>query len=232
MRRAVLVSLAALCLAGCLLANPEPALRFSNTDFERAQEHFDAARLRSALEEIAAWHGSQSSGLALRGGLSKEELDAIEQELDCHLPEELRLLWQMHDGEDTGALTWYHRFLPAQDAIAEWRAVRSYPYTPWRRQWIPVFHFQEEWYFVECSGTPRAASPVGHFFIEDEPRLVYLSLTAMLETTAAGMREGVLRWDPAGVIEGDVTSIAAIHARFNAGASFPYYMPPQPAVAP
>ena len=53
-----------------------------------------------------------------------------------------------------------------------------------------------EWYFVECYEEIKPASPVGYIFSGDTVAYyTYLSLTRMLETSAAYFEQNVAAWD-------------------------------------
>ncbi len=225
--RALAAFLLAAVATACQPTVPAPLLTLVPEDFVMADSHADPGRLEGALLEIERWHRDHGTGVTLRPGLADDGLRALEAELECRLPDEVRSLWALRDGEPTNGVIWYHRFLPAEEALAEWRSLQGNFFVRWPRSWVPLFEFEGEWYFAICDKEPRKASPVGYFFLEDEPRVAYVSVTAMLETAAATLREGVVTWNPAGTLDGDENAIAAIHARYNPGATFPYALEPR-----
>jgi hypothetical protein len=112
------------------------------------------------------------------------------------------------------------------NALASYQELAGNPFLGWQKDWIPVFTFQGEWYFVECYPEIRKASPVGYFFIED--RVTYYafeSLARMLETSAAWFERGAITWslDEQGMVE-DIRLMHKIYQQLNTGTQFPYYI--------
>ena len=103
-------------------------------------------------------------------------------------------MWRWRDGESTDYFVWYHGFLSVQDSIDEYRLLTSEPIFRWATNWIPVFKFQDEWYFVECGNEPVAAAPVVLYFTEDEPGYAYVNLTRYMKTMAMAMERRALAW--------------------------------------
>ena len=113
-----------------------------------------------------------------------------------------------------------------EDALAAYHELAGSPLSGWHKDWIPIFAFQGEWYFVECYPETRKASPVGYYFIED--RVTYYtfeSLARMLETCAAWFEREALTWDTdeQGIIE-DIQLMHEIYKQLNTGTQFPYYI--------
>ncbi len=192
---------------------------------EQAMRHADSAVLIESAEALRRWHAERRTGIRLEPGIGERSLELTLGGLPCTLPDELLTLWRWHDGESSDAFIWYHEFLSLRESIDEYRALRWSPLSRWHRDWFPVLRFQGEWFFVECAQTLRAASPVMHYFVEDEPRYAFVNLTTMLRTVAEAARSGALAVDDEGNVRDDVAAIAAIHRRLNPGASFPYAMP-------
>lgn len=194
----------------------------------------DTEAMLDALSRIEGWHRLHQAGRIvasapprLRAGASVAQLDALEAELGCHLPEEARALWRWRDGQDGigdgSPLVWYHDVLPLARALEEYRELRAVPWSGWDASWFPVLYFQEEWYFVECTAERAEASPVGHYFVEDAPGLAYANLTTYFATAAEALAAGAAAAPEAA--DTDVAALAAIHARHNPGIPFPYAVP-------
>ncbi|MDX1545833.1 MAG: SMI1/KNR4 family protein [Rhodothermales bacterium] len=191
----------------------------------RAQDAASLDALTQALRDIEAWHRENGTGVVLHEGADAAALDALEARIGCVLPLELRTLWGWKNGEQTDRFIWYHRFLPLEAALAERETLTSEAWGGWPPTWIPVFEFEGEWYGVECGAAGLLASPVVHYFIEDEPRVSHTNLTAYMQTMAAATREGALTWKD-GWWEDDPRRLSRIHAALNPGLGFPYYVPP------
>ncbi len=190
-----------------------------------AVRHSDPTALIESAEALRRWHAERGTGIRLNPGIDERSLELTVGGVPCTLPEELLTLWRWHDGESSEGFVWYHEFVSVREAIDEFGALRRAPRSRWRRDWFPVLRFQDEWFFVECAQVPSAASPVMHFFVEDEPRYAFVNLTTMLQTMAEAARTGALAVDEDGNVRDDVAAIAAIHRRLNPGASFPYAIP-------
>lgn len=215
-------------------AAPSPATpRFAITAEMRATAAAasDVEAMLDALARIEGWHrrGSTTTVGALRAGATDAQLDALEAALGCALPEEARALWRWRDGQqgagDLDPLVWYHGLLPIEHALAEYRTLRTADWADWDATWVPVLAFEGEWYFVECGTTRVAASPLLHWFVEDDPKPAYASLTTFFATQAEAMDAGAIALVD-GAPEADERALAAIHARHNPGVPFPYHVPP------
>lgn len=201
---------------------PQPVL--SDRQREIAGERADLPQLLAALESIEAFHAENRTGLELQPPLGKAALEEALAEFPCKVPDELRALWAWRNGEVTDKFIWYHRFLPVQDAIEQYKMLAAEPVPGWSRDWIPIFEFQEEWYAVECSPEPTPGAPVIHYFVEDDPKQAYVNLTVYMKVMSEAMREGALRWKSEWW-EDDLRSLARIHARLNPEIGFPYHVP-------
>ena len=218
--------------AGGDAAAPHVPFAFDTTMRTNAIVRSDLEAMRDALSRIEGWHARAASPAraSLRAGATDAQLDAVEAELGCRLPEEARALWRWRDGRDGVGdgppLVWYHDPLPVAQALQDYRALRAVPAYGWDASWFPVLYFEQEWYFVECTAARAEASPVGHFFFEDDPRIAYANLTAYFATAADALAAGAAApvADDAAPVE-DVAAIAAIHARHNPGIEFPYAVP-------
>ena len=196
----------------------------------RAEATFDAQALDAALTDISRWHHDNQTQIAaaLQPGLEEAVVQEKFATLPCRPTEELVQLWGWHNGtRDTAQpFIWYHNFLPVEQVITEYEALRANPRLGWRENWLPVFEFEGEWYFVECDDRPRTASPVGYFFQEDTEAIVaYTSLTKMLETSAAWFKKRAVTWDARQeAMQEDLKRLLEIHQDLNEDARFPYHV--------
>lgn len=249
------VVLGAVLAAGCTPADgpgiagaaATPPFAFDTAMRTTAIVRSDVETMLDALSRIEGWHARGGTGVrpSLRAGATQAQLDAVEAELGCRLPEEARAMWRWRDGRDGAGdgtpMVWYHDPLPVAQALADYRELRAEPANGWDASWFPVLYFEQEWYFVECTAVRAEASPVGHFFFEDEPRHAYANLTTYFATAADALAAGATGAsvatgaDDAGADDSggssdaappdDVAAIAAIHARHNPGIAFPYAVP-------
>lgn len=193
-------------------------------DRRRAAELADNARLLAAADRIREWHDENGTGLSLNDAMSGSSALVATLEFGCDLPEELLALWRWRNGESSDVFTWYHRFLSLEDALAEYHALIRSPVYAWQPNWIPVFEFQEEWYFVECARTAVAGAPVSLYFSETGPLYAYVNLTTFLDTMATAMARGAVRWEN-GAWQQDEGMLKNIHDELNASGTFPYAVP-------
>ena len=194
----------------------------------RAEETFNATTFTTSLEQILLWHQTNNTEVvsALNPGIDEAALREKFADLSCRPPEELIELWAWHNGVNDSAhpFIWYHNFLSVEAAIAEYESLMANPLIGWPADWIPIFEFEGEWYFVECYEEPRKASPVGYFFLEDPDAIyAYVNLTKMLETSAIWFNQSAVIWDndQQGMNE-DLKALFEIHQALNEGARFPY----------
>ena len=222
MKHALIVATALLSVS-CAEPNEAPAL--SDAHRANATATADLALLSDALESIRRRHGEVDSGLLLNDAASDAALNDAEARLGCRLPLELRSLWQWRNGEQSDLFIWYHRFLPLEAALIERDELLSSTFAVRRgRNWVPVFDFEGEWYAVECSDVAELASPVVHFFIEDDPRIAYANLTTFMQTMAQGMTDGAITWDGS-AWRANTRLLSTIHSARNPGIRFPYAVP-------
>jgi hypothetical protein len=207
------------------MANP-----FTDEHQTKAEETSSATAMNTSLEQILQWHQTNQTEIpaALNPGKDRAAVLAAFAELPCQPTEELLQLWAWHNGAEAVAtpFIWYHNFLSVEAAIAEYSWLTKNPLIPWHENWIPIFEFEGEWYFVACYEEIKPASPVGYYFLEDtETYYTYLSLTRMLETSAAWFSQNVVTWDQAqaGMMD-DIKQLFEIHQGLNEGAQFPYHV--------
>lgn len=216
-------------VAGC---DGSVSFRIDDAMRNNADASYSPERLTRALDTIEQWHRSNGTRIAseLAPGLDDAEIDRQFADLGCVPSRELRALWRWRNGhEDTGVAQWlgvYHQFLPLEAALEQRNQLRLFTLFGWDKRWIPVFQFQDEWYFVECGDRERDAGPLLLYFIESGTSYSYLSLTSYLETMAQAMSEGAIRAQgPDRDMIDDTAALAKIHARLNPGLSFPYHVP-------
>ena len=127
---------------------------FTEGQREKAEAIFDASVLSTSLEQILAWHQVNQTEIpdALNPGGNRASILTAFSDLPCQPTEELIQLWEWHNGtQDTPVpFIWYHDFLSVEEAISEYKQLTSNPLVIWDKNWIPIFSFQGEWYFVEC----------------------------------------------------------------------------------
>lgn len=229
MRKTVKLALFVLVfvLGSCSTLVEDP---FTGEQRNQAESVFNKSALSDSLEKILEWHETNQTGIsdALNPGADRTSIKNAITGLDCQPTEELIQFWEWHNGTHSSSVPfiWYHDFLSVEDAISENQQLTSNPLVSWRKNWIPIFSFQGEWYFVECYEEIRKASPVGYLFVEtQEPTYTYLSLTRMLETSAAYYDQGAVYWDSESWGLGDnIKEVFSIHQKLNSGAHFPYHV--------
>lgn len=203
---------------------------FTEAQRSQAEEAFDESALVDSLERILAWHQTNQTEIpgALNPGKERESILAAFSELPCKPTKELIKLWEWHDGTQYSPVPfiWYHDFLSVENALAEYKQLVSNPLISWKKNWIPVFSFDGEWYFVECYNESRVASPIGYLFLEEtEVHYTYISLTRMLETAALWLNQGAVFWDSlSGGMGNNIHEVFRIHQELNVGAQFPYHV--------
>lgn len=193
------------------------------------ENHADGA-MQQALEQILQWHREHTTGIsdALQPGLSRADILEKFEDLPCRPTEELIQLWSWHDGVETAStpFIWYHDFLPLDKAVATYKrfTINRLTGLGWKRNWIPVFEFEGEWYFTECYDEVRPAGPVGYLFIEETRTYYsYLNLTRMMQTQAEWLRQGMISWNyGTEAMEENIQEMAEVYRKLNEGAEFPY----------
>lgn len=221
-RRAIAALLPFALLAAC--TGEFPAGR---SEIRAAETAFDADRLVGALEEIEAWHTEHATGVAdaLARGTAARSIETAFAGEACTPHEELMTLWRWRNGEDAPApFVWYHDFLSAEEARAEYGRLLLNPLVRWDPHYVPVFRFEGEWYASHCGPRTTRAGPVVHFFVEDEPRIAYVNLTTFIATMAQALRSGAVSWKDGAMAE-DIGELRRLHQEHNPGYPFPYHVP-------
>ena len=214
-----------LSACGVQMANP-----FIAEHQTKALENFNASEMIASLEAIERWHQTNQTELvsALNPGKDRSAILEAFSDLPCQPTEELIQLWGWHNGTQAVAtpFIWYHNFLSVEEAISEYQSLTNNPLIGWSENWIPVFEFEDEWYFVACYAEIQPASPVGYYFLEDtETYYTYLNVTKMVETSVAWFSQNAITWDKdeEGMID-DIRQVFEIHQALNEGSQFPYYV--------
>ena len=214
-----------ICLLGLFLFACNPVentdANFKKRDIEAALNASDIRMLNESLKTIQRHHLANKTGVRLNKGISLDIIDKLEEELQCKIPRELKEVWKWRNGEESQSFIWYHRFLSADDALAQYQELTSNSWSLWQPDWIPVFEFEGEWYGVQCSEKVKDASPVIFYFVEDEPRVAYVNLTRYMATMAEAMEKGALTWDGIGWKEDDFL-FQEIYSKLNPSTKFPY----------
>ena len=216
-----------LILIGLSACNPQIESPFRDEHRVKAEEIFNPTGMTVSLENILLWHQTVQTEIpaALNPGKTRDGIMEAFADLPCQPTEELIHLWMWHNGtkDVLTPFIWYHNFLPVEKAKSEYQWLIQNPLVGWQENWIPIFEFEGEWYFVECYETIKLASPVGHFFLEDtEAYYTYLSLSRMLETSTVYFEQNALIWDE-GMVE-EIRQVFEIHQTLNKGAQFPYHV--------
>ena len=219
-----------LILVGLSACGPQLASPFKDDHRVKAEEAFNAANMIVSLEQILMWHQTNQTEIPAALNSGKNRADILEEfaDLPCLPTEELLQLWAWHNGTDKvfSPFIWYHNFLSVEDALSEYKWLNNNPLLDWSENWIPIFEFEGEWYFVECYEAIKLASPVGYFFLENtEAYYTYLSLSRMLETSAVYFEQNAVIWDKEqeGMVE-EIRQVFKIHQILNKGTLFPYHV--------
>jgi hypothetical protein len=220
-RSTIAYGFAVSCLYGCVGEFPADSAKI-----QAAEQAYDQVLLVKSLNEIEAWHIENDTGVAstLGAGRNGSSIVAEFATSECRPTEELQVLWSWRDGGGTLPFVWYHNFLPLDEALSEYRWLRLNPLVQWDPRYIPIFSFEGEWFAAYCGEGANGAGPIVHYFLEDEPRITYVNLTAFLASMAEALRNDVVRWEH-GAMTDDIAKMQIIHQEFNPGYAFPYYVP-------
>jgi hypothetical protein len=215
-------------LVACQREAPENWMETSTTRYE-------PARLQAAVERLGAWLAANNpaAASALQPGLDSAVVATRAQAENCRLPQEVIDFLRWHDGTRADRdvpLIWYHRFISLQDAFERRRTYGALPMkalSPLPGDWFPLFEFQGEFYFTRCqSDHPNAL--IWHWSGEEpELRLVFGSLTALLETAVDWYERGAVWVADAqtGALDMNIRQVHDIYVERNPGRTFPYHVP-------
>lgn len=213
-----------LLLNGCSDNNSvDSDLILDANSVSRAENLYVKKSLLSSLNNIELFHKKNKTGLKLNNPAEIQDIDMAQSVFGCNLPEELLVLWRWHNGEATEKFIWYHRFLSIGESISQYKDLVSTSYMSWKKNWIPVFEYQGEWYGVQCGDNTSKASPIIFYFIESGVSVAYSNLTTYMQVMSNSMKNGGLKWKGSWW-DDDINIVSKFHAEFNPGVKFPYYV--------
>lgn len=213
-----------LLLSGCNENNSvDSDLMLNAKSISRAEKLYDKKELLSSLNNIKLFHKKNKTGLKLNNPAEGQDIDKAQSFFGCNLPEELLVLWRWHNGESTDRFIWYHRFLSIDESISQYKDLVSNSYMSWKKNWIPVFEFEGEWYGVQCGDNTPKASPIVFYFIESGVSVAYTNLTKYLLVMSHSMMNGGLKWK-GNWWDDDIKIVSKFHTELNPGVRFPYYV--------
>lgn len=218
-RSTIAFGFAVICLYGCV-----GEFAADSAKIQADEQAYDPVLMEKSLDEIEAWHIENETGVAniLGAGRSLSFIAAQFENADCTLTEELKVLWSWHDGGVSSVpFVWYHNFLRLQDALSEYRWLRLNPVVQWDPRYIPIFSFDGEWFAAYCGEGANKAGAIVHYFLEDEPRIAYVNLTAFLASMADGLRSGGIHWQ-GGATKDDIWKMYLVYQKRNPGYGFAY----------
>jgi cell wall assembly regulator SMI1 len=173
--------------------------------------------LRVVLDELnAEWERLNAPiCVALRPGLSGQQLADLDDRLGVELPEELRELWSWHDGADPGSRrdigAGGYEFLTTDEVVAAYEAnLQAHPRSPesdiipemyWHRSWVPFMTQGPQRLYVDAARAATSGlSPVrlvtwewDGFDVDRAP-----SLRAAVSMWTWLLRSDYYRWDASG----------------------------------
>jgi cell wall assembly regulator SMI1 len=160
----------------------------------------DTAGLAPLLARLDKWLGAHRANYlkGLLPGATPADIDQLEKDIGCLVPEELRAWLAWHNGQDehtVGALE--GRWIPMNTKeIAETKKERdAHPTDGWQDKWVPFLDDDRGNYLVVDTGEP--GHPVrevreGH----SENAIVAPSLTKWLEGFVEALEQGKYHEDP------------------------------------
>jgi len=196
---------------------------------------YDEGRLQRVLDDLDEWlvHNNRPVASALAPGASKRAMDGAEAASGYPLPEEVRQVLGWHDGNLSRALDtpllWYHALLSIDASMELRRTMSMIPGAGFRRNWWPLFVFQDEIYFVACTKERHKALPV-RFYMGEVPETpaAFTSVSSLFETLLTGFTSGAVHSpDDEGITQWRLPVVRQIHQRFNPGVAFPYFVDEQ-----
>ena len=187
-----------------------------------AEKLYDQKELLASLNNIKLFHEKNMTGLKLNHPAPEQDINKAQSFFGCSIPEELLVLWRWHNGESTNKFIWYHRFLSIDESISQYKDLISDSYMRWKKNWIPIFEFEGEWYGVQCGHNTPKASPIVLYFIETGVSVAYTNLTTYLQVMSHSMMNGGLKWKEYWW-DADIKIVSKFHAEFNPDVRFPYY---------
>jgi hypothetical protein len=161
--------------------------------------------LTDSLEQILEWHRQKQTPVArlMQPGLSEEQILNQLAAVPFKLSREFVELYKWRNGAASGAagedtsFFEYHQFLPLEEALSNFQV--SYPIMKEFYEltdWVQVFSDPAgDGYGL--SGGPQMAeeAPVVFLFEGEGVKVVFDSLTKMLQTVATSFEEGAMTWE-------------------------------------
>jgi len=222
--RTIIFFIFLLVATGCNKNNsPDSGLNLDAESIAKAEKHSNEQALLASLKDIELFHAQNKTGLALNAPAEHKDIKEAEAVFGCVPPKELQTLWRWHNGESTDKFIWYHKFLSIKDSISQYKSLNLFGIFSWKKNWIPVFEFQGEWYGVQCGDTTPKASPVIFYFTESGVAVAYTNLTTYMQVMAQSMNNGGLTWKSDWWVDNTKT-VSRIHAELNPGIKFPYHV--------
>lgn len=199
-----------------------------NESVGRARSESDVVVLVAALDRAESWHVENETGVAqaLNPGASTDQIRSAFEAIPVKPTGELIALWSWHDG-GTGdrPLFWFHEFLSAEEAAGRYSSLMRNPLIRWDGRFVPLLEFEGEWFAVYCGPDRLPAGPVVHYFLEEGSSTSFTNLTTFALTMAEAFENDAVRWDTQlEAMTEDIAAVAGIHAKYNAGCQFPYYV--------
>lgn len=181
--------------------------------------------LTDSLDRVLEWHRRNQTPAArlIQPGLSEDEIVRQLQAVPFKLSREFIELYRWHNGVRSGgqedkdeSFLEYHRFLPLEEAIATFQI--SYPIMKEFYEltdWVQVFQDPAgDGYGLSGGRETTPQAPVVFLFEGEGVKVVFQSLTRMMETVAAAFEEGAMTWDD-GVLETDFFAWGEVAHRLN-----------------
>lgn len=151
--------------------------------------------LRSALAALDAHWAQRDPGWPKRvpAGLSKAHIEQAERELKpMVLSDELRILYNWHDGDGEGQVfgdDWPY-FLPLSEAVEQWRFGRDE--LGWTPCWFPFKSFDKQYWIALIDSVPAESSGILNFWVDDNPKLYLPSIEAMVRLHLDALGQGLV----------------------------------------
>lgn len=119
----------------------------------------------------------------LRPGLTLEQIDKQTRDLPFALPDEVKILYQWHDGTEEDwerhPLIGYHDFRPLEEVIERYlQLVEDFiDIDPEIAELLPLFEYENEYYLSQCNAQQRNTGLI--YSLYHDLTIEYDSLTSM-----------------------------------------------------
>ena len=160
----------------------------------------DKPSLPALLSRLENWLSKHRPRFvpALRPGASPAQFEALQSELGCPLPDELRTLLTWHNGQDEavpGALEQNWVLLSTDQIAAAKKEMDADPADGWQPSWVPFL--DDDAGNCLCLDTGRPGPPVIDCWLgRPQHDVVAPSLTAWMADFVAGLERGEYHEDP------------------------------------